>query len=71
MLWAAISATLSSYCRAPMTDSRSQDRGTPRVPLSATTPSRMLTEGRSVKVALDRIVFFSTFLSMPIRIPAR
>ena len=71
MDWAAISATLSSYCKAPMTDRRSQEKGTPSEPLRAMTPSRILMEGSSVKVALAVMVRRSTFLSIPSLIPAR
>ena len=60
MLFAAISATFSSYWSAPITESLSQEKGTPSVPLSAITPSRILIDGRSVKVALAVIVFFNT-----------
>ena len=70
-LCAAISATFSSYCSAPMTERRSQESGTPRVPLRAMTPSRILMEGSRVKVALEMMAFFSTFLSIPMAIPAR
>ena len=62
MLWAAISATLSSYCRAPMTESLSHEKGTPKVPERATTPRRILMDGSSVNVALDVMVFLRTFL---------
>ena len=67
-LCAAISATFSSYCSA---ERRSQESGTPRVPLRAMTPSRILMEGSRVKVALEMMAFFSTFLSIPMAIPAR
>ena len=68
---AAISATLTSYCRLPITDNRSQGSGMPKLPDRAITPSKMLKAGSSVKVALEMTVFFSTARSMPRRRPAR
>ena len=68
---AAISATFSSYCKAPTTESLSQDKGTPRLPLRAITPRRILTPGRTEKVALDIMARLITFLSIPMAIPAR
>ena len=71
ILFAAISATFNSYCNAPITESLSHENGTPSVPLNATTPSKILIDGNNVNVALDIIVFFNTFLSIPIFNPAR
>ena len=70
MLSAAISATVASYCRLPMTDNRSHDTGTPRLPESAITPRRIDTDGRTVNEAEDVIAFLKTFLSIPIASPA-
>ena len=71
MFSAAISATVASYWRLPMTDRRSQATGTPRLPARAMTPSRMEREGRRVKVADLVTAFLRTFLSLPIAMPAR
>ena len=65
-LCAAIAATFNSYCNEPITDKRSHENGTPNVPLSATTPSKILIDGSNVNVALDVIALRSTFLSIPI-----
>ena len=70
MLCAAISATFNSYCKAPMTDKRNQEKGTPKVPLKAITPNKILIDGNKVNVALDKMVFFNTFSSIPICNPA-
>ena len=53
-----------------MTDSRSHGHGTPRLPLSASTPSRMPTLGSTEKVALAVTARFMRVTSMPSALPA-
>lgn len=69
ILWATILATLSSYCKAPITDILNHENGTPSVPLNAITPNEVLIDGNKVNVALDVIALFKIFLSIPILIP--
>ena len=54
-----------------MTDSRSHGHGTPRLPLRASTPSKMPTLGKTEKVALAVIARFMRTVSMPRAFPAR
>ena len=54
-----------------MTDSRSHGHGTPRLPLRASTPSRMPTLGSTEKVALAVMARFMRTVSMPRALPAR